>query len=328
MVSMGIRYARIAAYAIAVWLGASSVPHANAQSASKLMPVLVLAPARSEASAQWADVARGLRLAGLRATQVADLPIDPVFAACRQPACAALAAHAAGMPALLCEVSAGKIALRWVGSVDELFTEHGELAPGELARATADLARRVLTRRALGSRALLRVESRPTGARVLVDGKLAGLTPFEQTWEPGAHNVSVEREGYESGRAEAPLASGAVHEVRVVLRAARPTQRALADEAPRLVPSAANAAIGSLLALASLPLLIAGSNGLIDNGQCLESVAGVCTHEARAGAREGVMLGVGAAALVGAVYMFAAQPFKLWVEATPRAAAVQLHGRF
>jgi hypothetical protein len=304
------------------------IPHAAAQPESKLMPVLLLAPARTGASAQWADVARGLRLAGLRAMQVADLRIDPVFAACRQSECAAEAAHAAGMPALLCVARAGKVELHWVATDDEVFSEQGDVVAGELTRATAELAQRILLRRALGARALLRVESRPTGARVLVDGKLAGLTPFEQAWEPGTHKVSVEQEGYETARADAPLAQGSVHNLRVELRAARAAHATLADETPRLVPSAMNAALGSVLALAAVPLLIASSNGFIDHGQCLESTAGRCTHRVEAGAGEAVMLGVGAASLLGAAYLFVAQPFHLWVEATPRAAAVQLQGRF
>lgn len=306
----------------------SLVPHAAAQSASKLMPVLLLSPVRREANAEWADVARGLRSAGLRAMQVADLAIDPVFAACRQPACAAQAAHAAGMPALLSAARGGVLELRWIATDDEVFTEQGDFAPGELPQVTAELARRVLLRRALGTRALLQVESRPTGARVLVDGKLAGLTPFEQAWEPGTRIVSVEREGYEPARAEAPLASGAVHHVRVSLRVARPSAAARAEETPRLVPSALNAGLGSVLAIASLPLLIAGGNAFIDRGECLESLAGTCTHRVEAGALEAVMLGAGAVSLIGAVYLFVAQPFRLWVEATPRAAALQLRGQF
>jgi hypothetical protein len=95
-----------------------------------------------------------------------------------------------------------------------------------------------------------------------------------------------------------------------------------------LVPSALNAALGSVLAVASLPLLIAGANGLIDRGQCLESVAGACTQRAEGGALEAVMLGAGAVSLVGAVYLFVAQPFRLWVEASPRAAAMHLRGSF
>jgi hypothetical protein len=40
------------------------------------------------------------------------------------------------------------------------------------------------------------------------------------------------------------------------------------------------------------------------------------------------MLGAGALSLLGSIYFFVAQPFKLWVEATPQAAAVRLQGHF
>jgi hypothetical protein len=119
-----------------------------------------------------------------------------------------------------------------------------------------------------------------------------------------------------------------VHHVRVALRPARPSAAARADESPRLVPSALNAGLGSALALASLPLLIAGTNAFIDRGECLEAAAGSCTHRVEAGAAEAVMLGAGAISLIGAVYLFVAQPFRLWVEAAPRAAALQLRGQF
>jgi hypothetical protein len=75
-------------------------------------------------------------------------------------------------------------------------------------------------------------------------------------------------------------------------------------------------------------LLIAGTNGFIDDGQCLESRAGRCSERVEAGAAEAIMLGAGAASLLGAVYLFVAQPFRLWVEASPRAAALHARGTF
>src|SRR5262245_47520912 len=68
MVSMRLRYA-VACRLLTICLLSQcfgSLAQAQ-QQASKLMPVLLLSPARNEARSEWADVARGLRQAGLRA---------------------------------------------------------------------------------------------------------------------------------------------------------------------------------------------------------------------------------------------------------------------
>jgi hypothetical protein len=308
---------------VAVW--AALVPEAHAQPEAAEMPVLLLAPSRSEAATEWAAVVRGLRHARLRAVQVADLPIDPVFAACRQASCAAEAAHAAGMPALLCAVRKGILELRWVSADEGVWTERAEIPRGGLPVTTAQLASRIVRRRALGARALLRVESRPAGALVLVDGKLAGLTPFEQAWAPGTHRVAVELEGYASQSTEAPLAAGDVHDVRFELQA----QTAVAGVgATAAEPAVSNQAIGAALGIAALPLLISGANAFIDDGQCLSSRAGACTDYGHAGAPAAVLLGAGVVSLLGAAYFLVAQPIAVRVDVSPSAAGAGVRGRF
>jgi hypothetical protein len=279
-----------------------------------------------DAPREWAGVVRGLRDSGVRAVQVADLPIDPVFAACRQIDCAAEAAHAAGMPAVLCTVRAGIVELRWVASEDGLWTERAEVPRGELSRVTGELAGRIVQRRALGSRALLRVESRPAGALVLVDGKLAGITPFEQTWTPGTHRVTTVLSGYGAQESEAVLSSGDVHDLRFDLQLDR-TGR-LGPSTRTDATSALNHAMGAALGIAALPALISGANSFIDDGQCLESRAGVCTRQAHAGASAAILLGAGVASLLGAAYFLVAQPIRVKVDALPHAAAVGVSGRF
>lgn len=295
----------------------------QAQPTSQPMPVLLLSPAGGELQGQRTEIVRGLRAAQLRAMQVADVSLDPVFAACRQSSCAAEAARTAGMPALLCSVRGGIAELRWVAPEDGLWTERAEVARGGLSGAIRELARRILLRRALGPRALLRVDSHPVGASVLVDGKLAGITPLEQAWEPGAHVISVEMEGYRSQQTDARLGSGDLSAWRFDLQ---PEQGPAFQ--PQRAVSPANYVLGSVLALAALPLVIAGSNAFIDAGQCLSSDAGSCTQRGEGGTAAGTMLVGGAASLLASVYFFIAQPVRVRVDLPPQAAAVSVRGRF
>lgn len=312
--------------AIAVMLGPAARLRGQDRRPTQPMPVLILAPTRSEAKAQWFEIARGLRDVGLLPQQVSDLPIDPVFAACRSAACAAEAAHVAGMPALIGTAQKGIVELRWVAPDDGVWTERAVVTQGGLAAASAEVARRILLRRALGARALLRVESQPAGALVFIDGKLAGLTPLEQAWEPGERAVEVALEGYESEHASAALAAGEVREIRFELQA-KARAEGFSDAPQRTRASPLNFVLGSVLGVAALPLLIGGANAYIDEGQCLQSRQDVCTQRADAGPVEAAMLGLGAASVAGAAYLFVAQPLRVRVEATPHYAGLQLRWR-
>ena len=45
---------------------------------------------------------------------------------------------------------------------------------------------------------IVAVQSRPAGARVVIDGSLAGLTPVEVEVLVGSHEIRIEDEGYET----------------------------------------------------------------------------------------------------------------------------------
>lgn len=56
--------------------------------------------------------------------------------------------------------------------------------------------------------------------------------------------------------------------------------------------------------------------------------AGWCRTEVTFGVQSGVLLGVGAAALIGGIVFLAAQPFQITTVVTPDSAALQLSGTF
>lgn len=68
----------------------------------------------------------------------------------------------------------------------------------ELEARTMDLAASLQARidRIGGSEATLRMEGRPSGARLFVDGEYVGDTPYEGQFEPGEHQLELRARGY------------------------------------------------------------------------------------------------------------------------------------
>jgi hypothetical protein len=56
--------------------------------------------------------------------------------------------------------------------------------------------------------ARLSVATRPPGAELIVDGKLAGREPWAATLDPGGHEIRATLKGYEKSRTELVLAAG------------------------------------------------------------------------------------------------------------------------
>ncbi|MFY0575479.1 PEGA domain-containing protein [Cystobacter fuscus] len=61
------------------------------------------------------------------------------------------------------------------------------------------------------------VSSEPTGARVQVDGKARGVTPWSDKLEVGPHRFEVTREGYQPLRRDVELRPGAPLELQLML---------------------------------------------------------------------------------------------------------------
>ncbi|MEY4583281.1 MAG: hypothetical protein RL701_7984 [Pseudomonadota bacterium] len=298
-----------------------------------MIQVLLLTPTRATAPELWAGIARGLRNAGLRAVQVADLAIDPVFAACSQPECAKRAAEAAQMPALLCarESRDDTLAVQWFERDGKALRAGITLANQSVTTTATEIATHLRRQRALGGRALLRVDSRPTGATLTIDGELAGLTPYERELNPGEHKLRVELDGRPAATRSALLQAGSVERVSVSLtRPVGPQPHQHGAAHPPLNDRAAplNNVFGAVLGIAALPLLIAATNSLIDDKQCLASDARGCVERARFGAGDGVLLGTGIVALAGAGLFLFDQPLRIALDPRERAVSVRVGGAF
>jgi hypothetical protein len=88
-----------------------------------------------------------------------------------------------------------------------------------------------------------------------------------------------------------------------------------------------NFVLGGALAVASIPLLIAGVNGALNARQCIASTPAGCDRP-HAGAREALLIGGGVVALGGATVLFAARPLRVQLEAAPGALGLRASGRF
>jgi hypothetical protein len=286
--------------------------------------VLLLSPNQTEEPQRWADVVRGLRAAGMRAAQVAELGIDPVWAACRSPDCAASAVAIAKMPVVLCAPSVDRRALelQWFGADGVRVTLRAPLAHASTQTTAAGLAERLRRRLAFGDRAMLQVVSVPPGASVRLDGELVGLTPYQRPCAPGQHTLRVELDGRAADERSIELSSSELHTEKVRLApSALVTSTARRDEA-----APANFALAGLLLMAATPALIAGVNRAIDDGQCLQSDAGGCRERGRFGATGAMLLAGGVVAAAGGLYLFIARPFRVSAEIAPQAAAISVTG--
>ena len=300
--------------------------HAVAQSAEahESVRVLLLAPNQTEEPQRWADVVRGLRAAGMRAAQVAELGIDPVWAACRSQDCAASAVAIAEMPVVLFERSAeqSELELQWFGADGVRVVLRTPLAHASVQGAAGELAERLRRRLALGDRAMLQVVSVPPGASVRLDGELVGLTPYQRPCAPGPHTLHVELDGRAADERNIQLSSSELHTERVKL-----APSALAFSGARRDQAApANFALAGLLLMAATPALIAGVNRAVDDGQCVQSDASGCRERGKFGATGAGLLAGGVVAAAGGLVLFIARPLRVTAEVDPQAASIHVRG--
>jgi hypothetical protein len=318
-------------------LFARPVANAVAEDSPAAVQVLLLTPTPAEDSARWASVVRGLRAVGQRALQVADLPLDPVFAACRSAECAEQVARSSQLTAALFTflsvqpTAAGpstagpQLELRVFEPAGRQATVRTSLVGRPLAQAAAELFEASRRQLALGDGALLSIASRPVGAIVWLDGKPLGVTPFEHALPAGAHTLRITLGGFVSDEQPLQLTQSELRTVGVRLtREPGPRlAKQLAD--PRGEASPWNYVIGGVLGVAAMPTLISGVNAWANDGQCLEADAHGCKLRGHFGERSALLLAVGGLALAGAVYWFVALPIRL--EAAPMLGGAQLRVR-
>jgi hypothetical protein len=319
----------------ALLLAASAHAHAQTEATAPVQ-LLLLAPTQAEDPAHWAGVVRGLSAAGQRALEVADLPLDPVFAACRSADCAAAAASSAHASVALftfvpAEAGVGaQLELRTFEPDGKQTTERASLASDQaLADVVTGLFAASRRQLALGEGALLSVASVPVGAVIWLNGHAVGVTPFERSLPAGQHALRVSLDGFQPEEQTLQLERGESR--RVETRLTRTPDPALGDRAPAgrvTEPSPLNFALGGLFALAGLPALVTGVSSLANDGQCLESVGDACVKAGHFTTGDAVLLMAGALGLVGGGYLLIAQPFRVDAVASPDGAQLHLRGRF
>jgi len=166
--------------------------------------------------------------------------------------------------------------------------------------------------------------SSPSGASVEVDGRVIGTTPLRHLVMAGERHVRVLLDGHVT----------AEHRVRVAATEESSLDVALAPEealsstgpATREEPSVLNWVIGGGIVAAGLGLLVSPIYGLAVDGSCVGDPP--CAEIHQFGAANGVLLGVGAAALIGGVIFLAAQPLRVSVQVSGDSASIDLRGTF
>jgi hypothetical protein len=321
--------------ALLLALALTFLPSAGGARAHASSQVLLLAPTQTDQPDQWTDMVRGLRATGTRVVQLAELSVDPVYAACRATDCAArlapLAQVAVALFAIVPADASGPARLQLQlfqpdGGQIMLQTPLDERSRVEVASELFEAAQRQLS---LGERALLRVNSVPLGAVVWIDGRPAGVTPFEHPEAAGAHALRVTLAQFHAEERRIDLARGAMSTLDVRLRYSGGASRTAGGlDAATRTTSPANFVLGGLLSLVALPALVAGINTLVNDGQCLESAADGCRERARFGVQSALLLSAGGVALLAGGYLLVAQPFGVEAEVSPTAARLQMRGRF
>lgn len=93
-----------------------------------------------------------------------------------------------------------------------LAVDHGDLELVEALRAAEQRAVGCIALSQAEQRGTLRVNTRPDGSEVSIDGVSSGTTPLDIELAPGPYVVTVEHDGYEAGRAIVTVADDEISE--------------------------------------------------------------------------------------------------------------------
>lgn len=176
----------------------------------------------------------------------------------------------------------------------------------------------------------LNVTSDPPGASVEVDGRLIGQTPVRYLVPAGRRTVRVVLDGYEPVEEQVEVEPTREHPLEVALTESRETEPS--SPATRSEPHVANWIVGGALIAGGLGALVMPVATLAAHGHCVdrEGLPGEewCRSEVRFGTASGVLLGVGAAALIGGAVFLIAQPITVTTSVGPGSARLELRGTF
>ncbi len=128
-----------------------------------------------------------------------------------------------------------------------------------VAAKLAELSRRLLTETVDRPRSTLSVTTSPTDAKVLIDGRWLGLSPYQQETFAGPHTVKVQRDGYLAQVQQVQLTPRQTATVQLVLNPARSSKSAR----PRWRLVAGGLLLGSGIVLTGF-----AASALATNGQC------------------------------------------------------------
>jgi hypothetical protein len=241
----------------------------------------------------------------------------------------------------------GTVAVSLITPAAQTFPGAAPVEGRDVATATRVAFAAARDRQRLGPGPWVHVRGEPAGAQVRIDGTAVGVVPYRGAIPPGRHEVEVRLHGYAARTRTVDVPLGEHEEVELDVQldpegapaASRqkpaPVTGPEPGSAPPMEPeappsdrvSAWNWVVAGGLAAAAVPALVSSLRTLANDGD-IESMTDTTVTRVDFGARSGVLLGLGIAALAGATYVAAARPLRIDVEASPDHAVLRLTHRF
>lgn len=323
----------------AVLLGALSPLHVQAQTCALLPPGTPAegAPAPADAQAAALEAVTGaLATDGVTVIGSADAQrrmVGEPFVECNALDCGAEVVRSLGVDfVVLVTVWAPRgaptsVVVTLIGASDSAAGD----APveGDVVDATLRALATARQRWQAAQMGFIDVRSSPPGADVELDGRLIGRTPIRHLAMAGQRRVRIHLEGYEPIEESVRVEPTQEHPVEVTLSEATAPPPVVPET--RTEPHFANWLIGGALIAGGVAALISPLHTLATLGNCADAAGlpgGWCRSEVTFGAQSGVLLGVGAAALIGGVVFLIAQPFQVTTVITPDSARLGISGTF
>jgi hypothetical protein len=151
-------------------------------------------------------------------------------------------------------------------------SERRDLAPlsAQIEAMTARLLNETTTR----PRGSLAVTTEPAGARVLLDGRWLGLTPFQKEVFAGSRALVLSSPGYTEHSESVRIDPGQARTIRLTLQPAAEGASARAELArPEAARPLWRVAAGGVALGGGVVLLGFGTSALVTNGRCLDAAA-------------------------------------------------------
>lgn len=184
--------------------------------------------------------------------------------------------------------------------------ECGSCNAAQLAAKAQSLTARLIRETAARPRGSLSVSSTPADARVLIDGRWLGRTPFQQEVFTGSRAIEVQRDRFLSHKEDRQIEPGQSVDVQVALQpvpqAPQGPKSPVAMSRPKWRIITGSLALGAGLVLAGF-----GTSALLADGQCKDSQASAetCSPFYNTKVVGGALVGTGAALAVGGTILLA-----------------------